>query len=605
MKRSKPIILFALANDAQKSLRLEEEESAARTALAAAHDQAKIEYHSLGLTTLDEIYRSFNRFHNRIAIFHYSGHSDAEFLQLVDREARASGLNALMGMQQQLQLVFLNGCANKEQLEELFAKGIKAVIATSAPIEDQKALQFSTQFYKALGAGKSIDEAFDTAASYLKHEAPDLEVTTRGIKLDKLKATEQFPWGLYTNPQNEEVDLNWTLPEPLPPPDTSTSEKVELSWQDLELNRELVELTFSGMAEYAPEKFEAALDQYDEDPSGSQLNQLQNIMLEAFPSILSIQIRDLFSPPGKSEGRLRLQAINEVYNSLGRLLSAIALSDLWNAALDLQNMQPKDGFTIQEEYREDILRFLNLSSAREAGSFDYLWLTGSINRVFKENQTEPYVKEFTGLYKQLETTGKYYEAYRFLENELRNRLSAQNIGTEEVEGLCIDAEHHLGLLLQKCAFLCTYQLVTIKDIEVYLPRRSVEPVYLHQKSILKGYDYINMDQSLLKRSSSVSNNSLYLAREIAREEQPLNLTPFLIDENAFKLKTEQLPKVHFLDFTGEGSLHYRHAATLEEELVIRNKFEDSQDKRAFRRKYKDVDLLFQLIDFFKEDLKLI
>lgn len=601
MRTAKPVILFALANDQQKSLRLEEEESAVRKSLAAAHDQGQIEYHHLGLTTLDEIYRNFNRFHNRIVIFHYSGHSDAEFLELVDQQARSSGLSTLMGLQQNLELVFLNGCANKAQVEELFNRGVKAVIATNAPIADDKAKQFSQQFYEALAAGKSIRESFDTAASFLEHQAPDLQVTVRGIKLDTGEPI--FPWGLYLHPDHADKTLSWVLPEPPAATGSDTTEKVSLPWEDLELNRELVELTFTGMAEYAPEQFEAILEAYDEDPSGARLNQLQNIVLENFPSLLSIQIRDLFSPPGKSDGRLRLQALNEVYLSLTRLLCTIAISDLWNVALEKQQMANPQDFVIREEYRQDLQRFLQVGSPREAASFDYFWLFGSIIRILIENGSTPYVQEFSELQNSLQTSSKHYEAYRYME-QLRNRLLARDIGVDEVEPICLEAEHHLGLLLQKCAFLCKFQLVTIEEISVSLPRRADVPVYLHHKSILKGYDYVNMDQSTLKRNSSVNNNSIYLAREIETEERPLNLSPFLVDENAFKVKRDQLPKVHFLDYLENGTIHYKHAATMQDEFVVRNAFEDMQEKRNYRRTYKDVDLLFQLIDLFKADLKL-
>ena len=43
--------------------------------------------------------------------------------------AFSGGLAQLMGIQKELQLVFLNGCATKGQVEQLFAAGIKAVIA--------------------------------------------------------------------------------------------------------------------------------------------------------------------------------------------------------------------------------------------------------------------------------------------------------------------------------------------------------------------------------------------------------------------------------------------------------------------------------------------
>jgi hypothetical protein len=113
MPNDNPIFLFAFANDSGSTLRLPEEERSARAELAAAHDQQRIEFHTLGHATLDDIYRAFNRFHNRIAVFHYGGHSDGQFLHLEDTRARAAALSTLMGMQRQLQLVWQPGAGER------------------------------------------------------------------------------------------------------------------------------------------------------------------------------------------------------------------------------------------------------------------------------------------------------------------------------------------------------------------------------------------------------------------------------------------------------------------------------------------------------------
>ena len=65
-----PTLLFAFANDEKHALQLGQEERAIRESLQHLHDNKNIEYHLLGMTTLDDIYKSFNRFHNRIHIFH-------------------------------------------------------------------------------------------------------------------------------------------------------------------------------------------------------------------------------------------------------------------------------------------------------------------------------------------------------------------------------------------------------------------------------------------------------------------------------------------------------------------------------------------------------
>lgn len=204
----KPIFLFAFANDAQSSLRLAEESRAAREALEAAHhDQEQIEFLSLGYATFDDLYRTFNRFHNRIYLFHYGGHSDQDTLHLKDKRGHADSLATLIGQQENLRLVFLNGCSNRNQIEELWKHGVRAVIATSAEVEDGRALALARQFYEALAGGKSIRQAFEVALSYVTNDHPGLDIGFRG-ELPPPSPTDIAPWGLYS--QDEQV-LDWKL----------------------------------------------------------------------------------------------------------------------------------------------------------------------------------------------------------------------------------------------------------------------------------------------------------------------------------------------------------------------------------------------------------
>lgn len=105
---------MALANDMAHPLRLEEEERNIRNLFASAHDEGRIEFISLGSTSIDDIYLTINRFHTRnLAIFHFSGHSNSQVLQLEDTVLRSQSLSKLLGSEPELKLVFLNGCANR------------------------------------------------------------------------------------------------------------------------------------------------------------------------------------------------------------------------------------------------------------------------------------------------------------------------------------------------------------------------------------------------------------------------------------------------------------------------------------------------------------
>ncbi len=171
MPKNRPIFLFAFANDDKDYLaQLKEEERLLRHALAGIHDQEIIEYQSLSHTDFDDIYDSFYRSHERVAILHYGGHSNSNGLQLEDRQGEAQDLAVLLGKEKGLKLVFLNGCSTEAQVELLWKAGVPAVIATTADINDTKAKKLAHHFYKAIASGRSIKDAFEIAASAIRDD---------------------------------------------------------------------------------------------------------------------------------------------------------------------------------------------------------------------------------------------------------------------------------------------------------------------------------------------------------------------------------------------------------------------------------------------------
>lgn len=207
MVRKRPIFFFAFANDRANRLQLEKEERAVRDALRVKDSEGKIEYKSIGQTNLTDIYNTFNSFHNRIYIFHYGGHSDSEFLSLSEMPARTEQLAVIMGQQQYLKLVFLNGCANYEQVQVLSKHGVPVIIATHAEINDDLSCHLAEQFYVALAAGKTIRQAFAAAASYLQLLKPGFEVRYRSLE-HRHAEQDTFPWGIYAV---DEAALDWHI----------------------------------------------------------------------------------------------------------------------------------------------------------------------------------------------------------------------------------------------------------------------------------------------------------------------------------------------------------------------------------------------------------
>lgn len=89
----------------------------------------------------------------------------------------------------QVQCVVLNACFSAKQAEHI-SRHIPYVIGMTNEIGDQAAIAFATGFYKALGAGRSIESSFKFGLVELKllnipeHLTPKLEIGNRSRRTD-------------------------------------------------------------------------------------------------------------------------------------------------------------------------------------------------------------------------------------------------------------------------------------------------------------------------------------------------------------------------------------------------------------------------------------
>lgn len=214
-----PVIFLAFANDHQSYLyKLTEEQDGIRSALKAAEAANLCEVVYETDCDIDKIFRVFDQYQDRIAVFHYGGHAEDYSLLLKAasgkrQHAHSEGLVSFLAEQKGLQLVFINGCSSQTQAEMLRDKGIPAVIATSQPIDDAAATLISTQFYRGLAAGRTIDQAWKMAAARVKTEKDNGENFRAGGVFQKSKADVRisFPWALYLRPGEVSVK-DWNLP---------------------------------------------------------------------------------------------------------------------------------------------------------------------------------------------------------------------------------------------------------------------------------------------------------------------------------------------------------------------------------------------------------
>ena len=182
--------------------------------------------------SLERIYSVFQKYRDRIALFHFGGHADGDRLLLQSafepRPAYAEGLATLLGQQRGLKLVFLNGCSTRPQVKRLLDAGAPAVIATARPIDDAVATEFAVAFYQALTTGYSDENRKITGGCSLAMafaQAEGLSKTARGGKSrDFVAATpsheevtddDGFPWVVQYRKGSEHVE-RWNLFEDNP-----------------------------------------------------------------------------------------------------------------------------------------------------------------------------------------------------------------------------------------------------------------------------------------------------------------------------------------------------------------------------------------------------
>ncbi|MEM6348587.1 MAG: CHAT domain-containing protein, partial [Bacteroidota bacterium] len=202
----KPVILLAFANDLQHHGRYLKEvnrEMAELGEILDPHALVKLKPSA----TKEIIENAFQDYEQGIKIFHYGGHAGGQGLETsptddVPRITFAKGLADFVGRRKGLKLVFLNGCATKEQVKFFHRSQIPCVIATIRPIQDKVARQFAIRFYRSLSKGQNIKTAFLDARDSLRGIYPeDGHMLTRNIFWEESQNNDQFPYQLLTDPK--------------------------------------------------------------------------------------------------------------------------------------------------------------------------------------------------------------------------------------------------------------------------------------------------------------------------------------------------------------------------------------------------------------------
>jgi hypothetical protein len=533
----KPVVFLAFANDQDTHLEmLKKEARDIYRELQPRHDAGHLEIYREESADIGDIFHNFNRFKDRVQIFHYGGHASGTHLQLEGQAGNATGLAQLLGAQKQLQLVVLNGCSTRNQVSKLLKAGVKAVIATSVPVNDGMATDFATQLYQALAAGDTLGLAFQTAKAFLetKYENAVEASIFRGFA-SMTESEEEFavPWGLYLQPEDERV-LNWKLPVnlniQLP---AGLKEKSNKPYKP---NDEIVTV-LEAMAEHNKKLYGEMEDEFG-DPRDKR--EYPEVIIKNFPWPIGSQLRILVanSEMMNKAGMKRLRQLIYTYVVSSQFVSYILLAQLWDA-------KNEGKLSLDADFKQ---AFSLLPQTADA--FDFVTLMLKVDEMFKAANLNHFIEEFEDLLTQLREDGELSGAYRFLES-VRKQMNNDQIDYEEIESICQQCELCLTTFLKGIAFMAKYRLITIKEINIIKPKHK-EALFRMNMGVLNAFDKEFLRSREKDQPVYTDSHSVLVVKNLRDIQQYLNLSPFVIDKNAFTGKP--IPNI-CLYFRKEGGKH--------------------------------------------------
>lgn len=219
-----PVILLAFANKPEGSntghlRQLPAEMREVQKVLWEAEGKGLCEAKFLPHATVNDIWDAFTQteFGPRIAIFHYSGHADSYSLLLEaaeksNQEASGQGLADFLASRGNLELIFLNACSTQKHAEELIARGINGVIATSRSVKDSIAAGFSIRFYQQIAQGMPLMRAFNDAKSEAETLLDSSHNEFRRLNFVRKGMADLFAWEFQIRSGAEPLQ-DWNLPD--------------------------------------------------------------------------------------------------------------------------------------------------------------------------------------------------------------------------------------------------------------------------------------------------------------------------------------------------------------------------------------------------------
>lgn len=171
-------ILLVCANPrGTDPLRTAEEDRTLRESLQLSPNRDHIEVETLNAATVDDLRRALLR--KPFDVVHFSGHGTQTGLVFEDANGKlmvphSSALAELLA-RRHVKVALLNACYSLS-VGKITAIGLEYTVASTGPISDPGAIEFTRGFYDALGAGTNVPDAYDEGLSAAKLKGFHLDV---------------------------------------------------------------------------------------------------------------------------------------------------------------------------------------------------------------------------------------------------------------------------------------------------------------------------------------------------------------------------------------------------------------------------------------------
>lgn len=546
-------ILLAFANPAgeERLPQLDEEYAGVSNELRGPTLAGRVEVTPEQHATTANLVRYLEDFKDQVSIFLYSGHAGPGQLHLEGQDANGKGVTMLLGecARRQLKVVVLNGCSTNGMVKGMLEAGVPVVIATSAPVNDRSAKAFSVSFFKALAQDLPVFDAYQSGIRAAQTaSAADLTATLqlRG-SLDLEEGNDVGTWGIFCKIENESVARNWRLPPAIINPQT----------KEYQINVELTDAVIKGLAKYKEEAKDLESTSKAED-----LDLKSELILRSFPYFIAQDIQRLFatSEVGGLGGTfcdkpdlVRLRQLIGTYSNTLEFITYILLSQLWESRTGAGSIQLTDAQKVT------LRDFLKPGPVQK--DYDFRPIVNHLLDILEKEQLTLFLTQLATLENSLTLDSPMTRAVDYLQARQKELAVRDQFSAADLVQLCYETEKQLGIFLHHLCFLSLYSLASVRNISVHKARYLQRPRFKHKVVELTFRIGISAQERKRELEDFLEDSSVLLKKEEIRSTRVdfLNLSPFVLDENAFNLKSgNNQSKIYFYEHRQGDNFYYRH-----------------------------------------------